>query len=227
MWNHFNGGAQDPDSPETNRKIKKLEGEMARTLPVPGFAEALRKLKALGHSLHIVTARHERCKGQIIEWLAEQGITVGFGPEDIIAAIWTTNAFGLNPSEPKTTSTESSAKEQGMSDDDEAMEETESEKEKRHNAELQQMFKAQVASGGSGKRKLQVSVSNLRPYSFEKASTGADPFRSFGQSTPPCSSTTITATSSQLYTLSPKSHVFYSANTPGTCIDQAARHPSS
>lgn len=146
----------DADQSETNRKIKHLEQGLPHTKPVPGFAAALRKLHALGHPIHVVTARHERCRGQIIEWLAKYGITVGQGAKDVIAEIWTTNAFGLNPSESKVAPDQDAQQVQP----DNAADVTDVEKaandERELNANLLQMFKAQVASGGSGKRKLEV-----------------------------------------------------------------------
>jgi hypothetical protein len=94
----------------------------------------------LGHPLHIVTARPESCKAQVIGWLAEHGIGVGFGDGDVVAAVWFTHGFALdkNANDPK---------EEEKKVSDEAL-----------NAELQQLFKQSVGQGSSGKKKLKVST---------------------------------------------------------------------
>ena len=150
---------------EVEQKKKVLEFILPKTVPVPGFAAALRKLHALGHPLHIVTARPEKCRPQMTEWLAEHGIGVGFGDDDVVAALWFTHGFGLPASaaggevEKKEVSNE------------------------KLNAELQEMFKQSVGQGSSGKKKLKVSQ-----LSFVQVLTG----RSSEPSTQRFSSTTTT-----------------------------------
>jgi hypothetical protein len=69
------------------------------------------------------------------EWLAQNGITVGFGDNDCVAALWFTHGFALD--KPK------GGDEKEV--DAEAL-----------NAELQEMFKLSVGQGSSGKKKLKV-----------------------------------------------------------------------
>jgi hypothetical protein len=140
--------------PDVHRKLQRLEHVMPKTLPVKGFATALRKLHALGHPLHIVTVRPERCRVQMIEWLAQQGITVGLGDHDIVAAIWTTDAYGLDSAEAKEVVSNDRRKAlggEGLEDDARQVHDEEL------NASLQELFKNKVASGGSGRMKLNVS----------------------------------------------------------------------
>jgi hypothetical protein len=74
------------------------------------------------------------------EWLAQNGITVGFGDNDCVAALWFTHGFALD--KPK------GREEKEV--DAEAL-----------NAELQEMFKLSVGQGSSGKKKLKVSLLSL------------------------------------------------------------------
>ena len=124
---------------EVEQKKKVLEFILPKTVPVPGFAAALRKLHALGHPLHIVTARPEKCRPQMTEWLAEHGIGVGFGDDDVVAALWFTHGFGLPAS-----AAGGEVEKKEVSDEE-------------LNAELQEMFKQSVGQGSSGKKKLKVS----------------------------------------------------------------------
>jgi hypothetical protein len=129
------------DRTEVEQKKKHLEFILPKTVPVPGFAAALRKLHALGHPLHIVTARPEDCRAQVIGWLAEHGIGVGFGDNDIVAAVWFTHGFAL----PNAVDDAAKATDDERKKSDEAL-----------NAELQEMFKQSVGQGSSGKKKLKV-----------------------------------------------------------------------
>ena len=134
------------DRTEVEQKKKLLEFILPKTVPVPGFAAALRKLHALGHPLHIITARPEDCRAQVIGWLAEHGIGVGFGDNDIVAAVWFTHGFALpTAAEDAADATESETKKS-----EEAL-----------NAELQEMFKQSVGQGSSGKKKLKASLAIL------------------------------------------------------------------
>lgn len=93
----------------------------------------------MGHPIHIITSRPEQCKTAVLEWLGLQGITVGFGDDDVIAAAWFTHGFG-NPHE---------MPERG---DTASAEEREAELERG----LREMFQGRVSNGGTGKRKLKV-----------------------------------------------------------------------
>jgi hypothetical protein len=135
------------DKAEVEQKKKHLEFILPKTVPVPGFAAALRKLHGLGHPLHIITARPEDCRAQVIGWLAEHGIGVGFGDNDIVAAVWFTHGFAL----PTSTGDEAKATDDEKRKSDEAL-----------NAELQEMFKQSVGQGSSGKKKLKASLAILR-----------------------------------------------------------------
>ena len=134
------------DRTEVEQKKKLLEFILPKTVPVPGFAAALRKLHALGHPLHIITARPEDCRAQVIGWLAEHGIGVGFGDNDIVAAVWFTHGFAL----PTAAEDAAEVTEKDKSKSDEAL-----------NAELQEMFKQSVGQGSSGKKKLKASLAIL------------------------------------------------------------------
>ncbi|ORY34032.1 hypothetical protein BCR39DRAFT_463060 [Naematelia encephala] len=79
---------------DVERKLKKLGNLLPKTAPIPGFVPALRALHAMGHPLHIVTARPESDHAAVIEWLAQQGLTVGMGDDDVIAAAWFTDTYG-------------------------------------------------------------------------------------------------------------------------------------
>jgi hypothetical protein len=161
------------DSTEVEQKKKLLEFILPKTVPVPGFAAALRKLHVLGHPLHIITARPEDCRAQVIGWLAEHGIGVGFGDNDIVAAVWFTHGFAL----PKAADDAGKATEAEKRKSDEAL-----------NDELQEMFKQSVGQGSSGKKKLKVSQ-----LFYVQVLTS----RSYGPSTHP-SSLTITMETSNL-----------------------------
>jgi hypothetical protein len=123
-------------------KKKHLEFILPKTVPVPGFAAALRKLHDLGHPLHIVTARPEDCRAQVIEWLAQNGITVGFGENDVVAALWFTHGFEL---ESTTEGPGEKVSEGGLGEGD-------------LNTSLQAMYKQSVGQGSSGKKKLNVRL---------------------------------------------------------------------
>jgi hypothetical protein len=159
------------DRTEVEQKKKHLEFILPKTVAVPGFAAALRKLHALGHPLHIITARPEDCRAQVIGWLAEHGIGVGFGDSDIVAAVWFTHGFALPSAVDDAAQTTNDERRKS----DEAL-----------NAELQEMFKQSVGQGSSGKKKLKVSQ-----LSYVQVLTS----RSYEPSTHPYSSTTTTETS--------------------------------
>lgn len=161
------------DKTEVEQKKKHLEFILPKTVPVPGFAAALRKLHALGHPLHIITARPEDCRAQVIGWLAEHGIGVGFGDNDIVAAVWFTHGFAL----PNAVEVAEGVIKDERKKSDEAL-----------NAELQEMFKQSVGQGSSGKKKLKVSQ-----LFYVQALTS----RYYEPSTHPYSSTTTTETSNQ------------------------------
>ncbi|KAK4686223.1 hypothetical protein P7C73_g3906, partial [Tremellales sp. Uapishka_1] len=78
---------------EVARKTAALANVLPKTLPVPGFVSALQTLAALGHPLHIVTSRREDERPAVIEWLAQQGITVGLGDDDVIKMVWFTATY--------------------------------------------------------------------------------------------------------------------------------------
>lgn len=67
-----------------------LDRGLSKKIPIPGFADALHTLHALGHPLHLVTSRPESHRGVVTDWLAQQGITIGIGDEDVIAGVWLT-----------------------------------------------------------------------------------------------------------------------------------------
>jgi hypothetical protein len=79
---------------DVERKLAKLTGLLPKTAPVPGFVTALKTLHSLGHPLHIVTARPVDSKADVIEWLAQQGLSVGREPEHVIKGAWFTNTYG-------------------------------------------------------------------------------------------------------------------------------------
>lgn len=68
------------------RKVQTLNQLLPKAAPIPGFAAALRTLHSFGHPIHIVTSRPESDRETVTEWLEQQGITIGLGPEDVIAA---------------------------------------------------------------------------------------------------------------------------------------------
>jgi hypothetical protein len=78
----------------------------------------------------------------VIGWLAEHGIGVGFGDNDIVAAVWFTHGFAL----PNAVGDAAKATDDERKKSDEPL-----------NAELQEMFKQSVGQGSSGKKKLKVS----------------------------------------------------------------------
>jgi hypothetical protein len=129
---------QGADTVDVENKKKPFEFILPKTVPVPGFAAALRKLHALGHPLHIVTARPEDCRAQVIGWLAEHGIGVGFGDNDVVAAVWFTHGFAL-PTSPG--GANGAVQEVGN---------------KQLDVEVQAMFKASVGQGSTGNKKLKV-----------------------------------------------------------------------
>ncbi|OXC66879.1 hypothetical protein AYX13_04527 [Cryptococcus neoformans] len=75
------------------RKVKTLNRLLPKTAPIPGFAAALRTLHSFGHPIHIVTSRPESDREAVAEWLEQEGITIGLGPEDVIAAAWFTGTY--------------------------------------------------------------------------------------------------------------------------------------
>lgn len=75
------------------RKVKILNQLPPKTAPIPGFAAALRTLHSFGHPIHIVTSRPESDREAVAEWLEQEGITIGLGPEDVIAAAWFTGTY--------------------------------------------------------------------------------------------------------------------------------------
>jgi hypothetical protein len=128
---------------ETRKKQEAIGPVLHKTEPVSGSAAALRDLRALGHSLHIVTARPEFTRPWVYEWLGRYDITVGSEETDVIAAIWYTSAFaGMN--ETKAESTE--------------------EGEEKSEAQLEEAYKQSVGEGRGRKKKLKVRppTSHLR-----------------------------------------------------------------
>nr|KIR50221.1 hypothetical protein I312_00152 [Cryptococcus bacillisporus CA1280] len=61
--------------------------------PIPGFVAALPTRHSFGHPIHIVTSRPESDRKNVTEWLQQQGIIIGLGPEDVIAAAWFTGTY--------------------------------------------------------------------------------------------------------------------------------------
>ncbi|WWD17320.1 hypothetical protein CI109_101760 [Kwoniella shandongensis] len=61
---------------DVSRKVKTLNQILHKTLPVPGFASALRLLHSFGHPIHIVTSRPESDR-----------------QADVIAAAWFTGSY--------------------------------------------------------------------------------------------------------------------------------------
>ncbi|KAK8864382.1 hypothetical protein IAR55_001630 [Kwoniella newhampshirensis] len=79
---------------DVSRKVKTLNQILPQTLPIPGFAEALRTLRSLGHPIHIVTSRPEADRQVVSEWLMTHGgITIGNAADDVIAAAWFTGIY--------------------------------------------------------------------------------------------------------------------------------------
>jgi hypothetical protein len=128
---------------ETRKKQEAIGPVLHKTEPVSGFAAALQHLHALGHPLHIVTARPEFTRPWVYDWLGRYGITAGSGETDVIAVIWFTSVFaGMN--ETKAESTE--------------------EGEEKSEAQLKEAYKQSIGEGKGGKKKLKVRppTSHLR-----------------------------------------------------------------
>ncbi|RSH87358.1 hypothetical protein EHS25_003267 [Saitozyma podzolica] len=124
------------------RKMKGLDRLLHKTAPVPGFVEGLKALHAMGHPIHIVTARSPASHDDIVAWLGELGITVGTGEEDTIAALWFTDTYGgTKPELGERGSTESAI-----------------EREEKLNEQLKEVWREGVGKGKGGKIKLRASV---------------------------------------------------------------------
>ncbi|OCF42895.1 hypothetical protein I317_03246 [Kwoniella heveanensis CBS 569] len=77
------------------RKVMTLNHLLPQTAPIPGFASALRHLRhTLGHPIHIITSRPASDREPLTQWLKQQGITIGTGPDDIIEEAWFTGTYG-------------------------------------------------------------------------------------------------------------------------------------
>lgn len=57
-----------------------------------GLLLAFKQLRALGHPLHLISTREAREKAEIEVWLEQQGIGIGTADEDVVAALWFTDA---------------------------------------------------------------------------------------------------------------------------------------
>lgn len=126
--------------------MKGLDRLLHKTAPVPGFVEGLKALHAMGHPIHIVTARSPASHDDIIAWLGELGITVGTGEDDTIAALWFTDTYGgTKPELGERGSTESAI-----------------EREEKLNEQLKEVWREGVGKGKGGKSKLRASVLSLR-----------------------------------------------------------------
>ncbi|WRT66348.1 uncharacterized protein IL334_003303 [Kwoniella shivajii] len=79
---------------EVARKVQTLNNLLPLTSPIPGFADALRTLHGLGHPIHIVTSRPESDRQGMIDWLIQEGITIGDKPEDVIVQAHFTGTYG-------------------------------------------------------------------------------------------------------------------------------------
>ena len=61
----------------------------SRNVEVPvGFAEAIKDVKRAGHPVHLLTAVPDAEGGLIREWLAAMDISMGFGSDNGVAAVW-------------------------------------------------------------------------------------------------------------------------------------------
>jgi hypothetical protein len=130
--------------------MKGLDRLLHKTAPVPGFVEGLKALHAMGHPIHIVTARSPASHDDIVAWLGELGITVGTGEEDTIAALWFTDTYGgTKPELGERGSTESAI-----------------EREEKLNEQLKEVWREGVGKGKGGKSKLRESVFSLRFWLF-------------------------------------------------------------
>ncbi len=58
---------------------------------VSGLHLALKQLHELGHPLHLVSARPASDRAAMVFWLSSQGINVGIGQDDLVAALWFTS----------------------------------------------------------------------------------------------------------------------------------------
>lgn len=133
-------------SAETARKMKGMDGLLPQTAPVPGFVEGLKALHAMGHPIHVVTARAKTSEPDILNWLAELGVTVGVGENDVIAALWFTDSYGSSkPPIPEKGETPSAI-----------------EREDQLNEELRAIWKDGIGSGKGGKSKLKAGRSDER-----------------------------------------------------------------
>jgi hypothetical protein len=189
------------------RKLAKLANLLPKTTPVPGFASALRALHSLGHPLHIITARPPSCRADVIDWLAQQGITVGAGPEHIIQEAWFVNTFG-----------DSKKAVIGPKGDTESA----IEREKDLNDRLKEIFSRGVGKGKGGLVKLEVSTF--------KVEEGPDPAevvyrcRFSERLMRPSSLMTIMVISSRSYMPIPPSRASYSDRMLGTDPEAAYLH---
>lgn len=62
-----------------------------------GLLLALKQLQALGHPLHLITDIPVAERGQVIDWLTSQGISIGTKDQDIVAALWSVDTADLDP----------------------------------------------------------------------------------------------------------------------------------
>lgn len=61
----------------------------ARTGEAPmGFADAIKDIKRAGHSVHMLTAASAAGDAAVRGWLQAMDVSVGFGSEDDVAALW-------------------------------------------------------------------------------------------------------------------------------------------
>lgn len=60
---------------------------LARTPAVTGLVPALKRLRQLGHPIHIVTARGKSDESSIIRWLAEHSISIGERSDDLVQSL--------------------------------------------------------------------------------------------------------------------------------------------
>ncbi|ODO09739.1 hypothetical protein I350_01956 [Cryptococcus amylolentus CBS 6273] len=125
---------------DCTRKVKSLNQLLPKTAPIPGFDDSLRVLHSLGHPIHIVTSRPESDRQVVAEWLAQQNITIGAGPEHVIKAAWFCGSYSsAYPDLPAKGDTASAV-----------------DRDKETNDKLRQIWKDGVTSGKSGLGKLRI-----------------------------------------------------------------------
>lgn len=62
-----------------------------------GVRLVLKHLRELGHPLHLVANRQATDRPAVALWLENQGITIGTGDNDLIAALWFTDPINTRP----------------------------------------------------------------------------------------------------------------------------------